>query len=218
MIEKPILLDTFCKAGGATKGYQCAGFYVVGVDIEDQPHYIGDDFIKGDAIEFIRTHGHLFDAIHASPPCQHFSCQTPMAYRDNHPDLIAPTRNAIKETGKPYVIENVPGARRSLVNPIMLCGSSFDIGVFRHRYFELGGFDILMLPPCCHNFKPVYISGSTGSSKSPKGTRKEWNAADKRNAIDIDWMTVQELDEAIPPVYTEFIGRHLIQAIKVAVD
>lgn len=218
---RPLLYDLFCKAGGATKGYQMAGFRVIGIDIEPQKNYIGDGFIQMDALEFLRRYlrGEFerADAFHASPPCQRWSDITPAAHRDKHPNLIAPIRNLLKATGKPFVIENVPGARKHLKNPIRLCGSGFGLGIFRHRYFELSGFEILMLPPCQHDFKPVYLTGSTGNSKSPKGMgiRKDFSADAKRQASGISWMVTDELDEAIPPAYTHFIGKHLMTAIKV---
>lgn len=135
-MSKPILLDTFCKAGGAGMGYHLAGFEVVGVDIEPQKHY-PFEFHKADALEFIAQHGHEFDVIHASPPCQFGSEATPMAARANHENLIPATREALKHAGRPYVIENVENVRVWLKNPVMLCGSMFNLPVWRHRYFEL---------------------------------------------------------------------------------
>src|SRR4051812_17294288 len=123
-----ILLDLFCGAGGATKGYQRAGFHVVGVDISPQPNYCGDGFIQVDAIDFLEYGAdalpYTIHAIHASPPCQRWSSKT--RNPENHPDLITPMRELLEETGLPYVIENVP--RSPLVNPIQLCGSSFGLG------------------------------------------------------------------------------------------
>lgn len=215
---RPLLYDLFCKAGGATKGYQMAGFRVVGVDIEPQKNYCGDGFIQMDALEFLERYLRgafpITAAFHASPPCQRYSEITPAEHRDKHPDLIAPIRTLLKATGKRFIIENVPGAKKQLKSPIKLCGSAFGLGVFRHRYFELGGFDILMLTPCRHDFKPVYLTGSTGNSKSPKGTRKDFASAAKRQASGIDWMVTEELDEAIPPAFTEFIGKHLMDAVR----
>ena len=115
------LLDLFCCAGGAGKGYVDAGFEVVGVDIDPQPNY-PFEFHQADAIEFVSAHGHEFDAIHASPPCQAFS-KTKTLHDNEHPDLIEPTREALIATGKPWVIENVVGA--PLINPIKLTGQHF---------------------------------------------------------------------------------------------
>src|SRR3990167_10972018 len=102
--DKPRLLDLFCKAGGATKGYQQAGFYVVGVDIEPQPHYCGDEFYQADALTY-PLEG--FDAYHASPPCQRYSVMTNGRWQDrlpNHPDLIQPVSERLSATNKPYII------------------------------------------------------------------------------------------------------------------
>lgn len=203
---KKKLLDLFCKAGGATKGYKDAGFYVVGVDIEAQPHYIGDEFVQSDALEYLAAHGHEYDAIHASPPCQRFSRSTPKKYRDNHPDLIGPTRDLLKKIGKPYVIENVPDARHLLINPIYLCGTAFGRNIERHRYFEIEGPEILMVPQCQHIGYPVLITGTTRR----KSGRFEYTAPQCREASGLYWMTRKEMDEAILPDYTRWIGQHLM--------
>lgn len=131
---KPLLLDAFCCAGGAGYGYHLAGFDVVGVDIEPQPNY-PFEFVQADAIEYIRAHGGGFALIHASPPCQAWSPLNAYNKKD-YPELIAPAREAIQSTGKPYVIENVPTAESQLVNPTMLCGTMFDLKIYRHRLFE----------------------------------------------------------------------------------
>lgn len=206
-----LLLDLFCKAGGAGEGYRRAGFTVLGVDIEPQPRYRAGWFVQADALEFVAKYGHMFDAIHASPPCQRYSQLTPTQYKDSHPDLIDPTRQALKATGKPYIIENVAGARRELKSPLMLCGTMFGLNIWRHRYFELGGFDIFFTPPCCHGKEPVLVSG-TFRRKGQK--RREYSVAECKEAIGIDWMTRTELDEAIPPVFTTFIGRQLMTSLQ----
>lgn len=211
------LLDLFCGAGGSAKGYQQAGFHVTGVDYNPQPRYAGDVFIQADALEYVAAHGHEYDAIHASPPCQRYSEQTAIEHREKHPDLIPQTRTLLQASGKPYVIENVPGARKRLIDPIKLCGSMFGLRVFRHRYFELGnGFDIndFQIPACRHDFEPVYMTGSTGSGRSPKGTRKHFTVAETQEASGCHWMTIAELDEAIPPAYTAFIGKYLLAEVE----
>lgn len=206
------LLDLYCCQGGAAMGYHRAGFEVVGVDIAPQPRY-PFEFHQADAIEYVLAHGHEFDAIHASPPCQRYSVCTPMAYRDNHPDLIAATRDALHGVGKPYVIENVENARSLLVNPVKLCGSMFKLKLWRHRYFELSGVPFFLTPPCNHAELPVLISGTT-RRKPEAGGRFEFTAQQCRDAADLQWMTREGLDEAIPPAYTEFIGGFLMAAIK----
>lgn len=133
-MRKPRLLDLFCKAGGAGYGYWQAGFDVVGVDIEPQKRY-PFTFIQADALEYLARHGGEYDAIHASPPCQAFSkMKNPdKAHRKAHPDLVDPVRELLMRTGRPYIIENVPGA--PLLSPVTLCGSQFGLKVYRHRVF-----------------------------------------------------------------------------------
>jgi DNA (cytosine-5)-methyltransferase 1 len=206
---KPLLLDLFCCAGGAARGYQQAGFHVVGVDIKPQPRYAGDEFIQGDALEYVAEHGHEFDAIHASPPCQGYSEMTPIKYRADHPDMIEPTRNLLQAIGKPYVIENVEGAKLALNNPVMLCGSMFGLPLQRHRYFEIWPEVFALLPPCNHSIPPILITGTT----TRFGGKYEFPVDVCKVAAGIDWMTRKELDQAIPPAYTEWIGQHLMDAI-----
>lgn len=205
------LLDLFCGAGGAAMGYHQAGFEVVGVDIKHQPRY-PFEFHQGDALEFLRKHGHEFDVVHASPPCQGYSYCTPTTHKDKHPKLIAATREALQEVGRPYVIENVAGARRDLINPLMLCGSQFGLKIWRHRYFEIWPeMPIASLPDCDHSFIPVLISGTTRRKGFP---RKDPSAAVRREALQTPWMTTTEMDEAIPPAFTRFIGEQLIQQLR----
>lgn len=201
------LLDLFCGAGGAGMGYHLAGFEVVGVDIAPQPHY-PFEFHQADAFAYAPEHWQEFDVIHASPPCQAYSVETAEAYKALHPRLIAPIRKLLRATGKPYVIENVMGARRQLHNPIMFCGSMFGLRVWRHRYFEIyPESHLFLLPPCDHSGVPVLVTGTPRRRGYP---RKDAPADLRREAIGIDWMVTRELDEAIPPAYTEFIGRHLL--------
>lgn len=208
---RPRLLDLYCCQGGAGMGYHLAGFDVTGVDIEPQPRY-PFTFIQGDALEYVAAHGHEYDAIHASPPCQRYSVQTNPLYRNNHPDLIAPTRELLQATGKPYVIENVENARRLLVNPLKLCGSMFGLDLWRHRYFEIYP-DVLMLTPTCnHSNEPVLITGTT-RRKPERGGRFEYTVQQCRDAAGCEWMSRVGLDEAIPPAYTQYIGAYLLEAI-----
>lgn len=213
---KPRLLDLFCGAGGAAKGYQRAGFYVIGVDSRPQPHYCGDEFIEADALDWGITWSGNFDAVHASPPCQRYSAATTRwnGRPDSHPDLIPQTRALLRARGLPYVIENVP--RSPLLDPVQLCGSRFGLGVRRHRLFESN------LPlvgvACAHGLQPprypIYDHGrwylssvahvfGHGGGKS-KG---DWPAA-----MAIDWpMTNREMAQAIPPAYTEYLGRQILE-------
>ena len=215
-----ILLDLCCKSGGASMGYHRAGFEVVGVDIEPQKHY-PFKFIQGDALTF-PLEG--YDAYHASPPCQAFTMANYQARRDGkaiHPNLIDPIRQRLIATGKPWVIENVIGA--PLINPLLLCGTMFGLGVFRHRLFES---NILILAPLhaphkgkIGDGKYFSVAGGAGRWKSwgtvvrdvNKGSVLEW-----REAMGIDWMIRKGLTQAIPPAYTEYIGSFLINTIKTA--
>lgn len=212
---RPRLLDLFSCAGGAAMGYHRAGFEVVGVDIEPQPRY-PFEFHQGDALEFAARHWREFDAIHASPPCQHFS---DLAKRngnaDDWPDLIHPTRVVAIATGLPYVIENVEGA--PLRDPVWLCGTQFpELAVIRHRGFE-SNIDIPALP---HGDHPLVFTmdkrkahyGKLDQNTSFVQVTGGGNAtvANKARAMGIDWMTGKELNEAIPPAFTEYLGRHLL--------
>jgi DNA (cytosine-5)-methyltransferase 1 len=223
---KPILLDLYCKAGGATRGYQQAGFYVIGVDLEPQPNYIGDRFIQANAIEFLErmvaggtwewVGPGIIAAVHASPPCPRYSTVTPKNARDRHPDLIAETRRALLALGKPFVIENVVGS--PLIDPARLCGSSFGLDVRRHRLFE-SNVPLASLP-CDHAWQtPRFRSldnrmvarGQLASVVGVHGSTQYRGEFSLRcRAMGIDWMTNAELTQAIPPAYTEHIGRQLL--------
>lgn len=210
------LLDLFCGAGGCTKGYQQAGFWARGVDVKRQPRYVGEQFVQADALEYrgLIESGEIaeFDAIHASPPCQFGSEMTPMAHRAKHPNLIPQTRELLRATGKPYVIENVENVRFHLDDPLKLCGSMFGLNLWRHRYFEIRPMPFVLLPPCNHSKLPVLITGTTRRSER-NGGRFEHSVQQCRDASGLHWMTRTEMDQAIPPAYTEFIGRQLFQAI-----
>lgn len=202
------ILDAFCCQGGAGAGYVRSGFSVTGVDIEPQPRN-PHTVIQADAIAFIREHGHEFDAIHASPPCQAY---TTLRHRtkESYVDLVAVVREALEVTGRPWVIENVVGA--PLCNPIMLCGTSFGLGVDgrelrRHRLFESNV--ALMSMPCAHTLPVVGVYGTGGGGQMTRGYKATPEQAAK--ALDIDWMNRYGLSQAIPPAYTEFIGGQLMQ-------
>jgi DNA (cytosine-5)-methyltransferase 1 len=212
-------------------GYHRAGFEVVGVDIKPQPHY-PFEFVQGDALEVLRdgfwpewnTKFYVddFDAIHASPPCQAYT-----AYRrkghgvgDGYGDLISETRELLWSTGLPWVIENVEGA--PLRSPLILCGSMFDppLDVQRHRFFES---DWPMDDPpwaCRHDlWTPRYPAATNRAQNSRKTVEVGvWRIPIdvQQEAMGIDWMTLEELSEAIPPAYTEFIGEQLMAHLKVA--
>jgi len=214
---KPRLLDLCCKAGGAAMGYHRAGFEVVGLDIKPQPHY-PFEFIQADALTY-PLEG--FDAYHASPPCQPWGSIRKLTIAQGvakeYPELIVPIRERLVATGKPYVIENTPGA--PLLDAVMLCGSSFGLPIKRHRLFETN-FAILR-PPCAHYIytadKPALhrhlqgksrVVGCYGHGRGAGDSVPLWSAA-----MGIDWMTRKELSQAVPPAYTEYVGGYLMKAV-----
>jgi DNA (cytosine-5)-methyltransferase 1 len=221
----PLLLDLYCGEGGASAGYADAGFEVVGVDREPKPRY-PFEFVQGDAIDVMiellaggKIAGRTlrsFKAITASPPCEAYSSITPEGARARHPKLIAPTRILLERAGKPYVIENVERARRELISPMMLCGSSFGLEVRRHRLFESNVF--LMSRPCDHgNQRQIYgVYGDHANEshlyRHKDGTKRGARARTTEHAQELmgmPWASWQGLRKAIPPAYTEFIGEQL---------
>lgn len=220
-MSKLRLLDLFCGAGGAAMGYYHAGFEVVGVDNVVQSHY-PFQFCQGDALSFLRDlivgEGRAsirdFDAIHASPPCQAFSDLQKQNKRE-YPDLVSATRELLKATGLRYVIENVEGA--PLVDPVVLCGIMFPgLRVLRHRLFETNWrLDV----PACGAHPLVFTHdkrkrhyGQLDQDTAFIQVTGGGNAtvANKRAAMGIDWMTGAELNQAIPPAFTRFVGAQLI--------
>jgi DNA (cytosine-5)-methyltransferase 1 len=230
--QKPKLLDLFAGAGGAAMGYHRAGFDVTGVDIRPQPHY-PFRFLLADAMTF-SLEG--YDAIHCSPPCQAYGHLKGMTTR-SHPQLIAPIRTRLHASGQPWVIENVVGAPLSI--GLFLCGSMFRLAtptgveLRRHRLFESS--HLLMSPGLCeHGPKTIVVNGHefrneasrwrqrktitiTGSTPQRQvlynQVRETFSVQDARIAMGIDWMSMQELAQAIPPAYTEWIGHQLVTCI-----
>ena len=200
---RPRLLDLFCGAGGAAMGYHRAGFEVVGVDINPQPHY-PFEFHRTDAMTFPLDG---FDAIHASPPCQAYT-KARKLQGNTHPDLVGPTRELLEKTGVPWVIENVAGA--PLKDPVTLCGTMFGLKTYRHRLFETNW----ELTPPAH---PEHVAKQTKMGRPPvdgefmQVVGHYSGAQAAREAMGIDWMNQREMAEAIPPAYTEFIGAQLIR-------
>lgn len=201
------LLDLYCCQGGASKGYADAGFDVVGVDCYAQPRY-PYKFVQADAIHYLRNHAADFDAVHASPPCQAYSEAQRIQDRD-HPDLIADTRAALIETGLPYVIENVMGARRELRNPIMLCGTMFPaLRVYRHRLFE-SNFPVAQPSHPEHRHPQVKMGRPPTDGQWVQAVGNFSGVAEAREAMELPWMSREGLREALPPAYTEYMGRAL---------
>ena len=198
-------------------GYHRAGFEVVGVDIMNQKHY-PFEFHQADALTY-PLEG--FDVIHASPPCQGYTRMAQGLLESQgrgreYPKLIELVREKLEGAQVPYVIENVPGS--PLISPTMLCGSSFGLLVQRHRLFESNKF--FMGAPCYHDWQksdkpPLHrlqgksrVVGCYGNGRGKGDNRALW-----AQAMGIDWMTRKEMSQAIPPAYTEWIGRQLMEQI-----
>ena len=213
--RKPRLLDLFCKAGGGSVGYYIAGFEVVGVDIKKQKRY-PYEFIQKDALEVFEDKDFLasFDVIAASPPCQTHSStkhlRNAQGKGTDKVDLIPQTREALVASGKPYIIENVPGA--PLIDPVQCCGSSWGLKVRRHRLFES---NVKLVGSICKHKeqgRPVGVYGSM-RDEIPGGGHTAKTIEQAREAMGIDWMIWGELVEAIPPMYTWFLGTQVMDSI-----
>lgn len=200
------------QRGGASKGYSDAGFEVTGVDIKRQKRY-PFTFIQADCLDIMQDLDFLksFDVITASPPCQTHSAtkhlRVAQGKNTDKVDLIPQTRAALIASGKPYVIENVPGA--PLIDPVQFCGSSFGLKVRRHRLFES---NVKLIGSVCNHKeqgKPVGIYGSM-RDEIPGGGHTAKTIEQAREAMGIDWLIWGELVEAIPPIYTENIGKQLM--------
>ena len=238
---KPRLLDLFCGEGGAARGYLDAGWDVLGVDLKDVSRRYPASFVRGDALAYLAENGRHFDAIHASPPCQGYTIATagnPTA-RAKHQRLIAATRELLKLTGRPWVIENVEQARSQMVDPILLCGRMFGLGtededahplvLDRHRLFES---NVPISQPVHPRHGSEQVAGVYGGSR--RSSKPNATPADDRYAarherhggyvprskrvqqelLGIDWMTVKGMQESIPPVYAQWVGRQLIDHLE----
>ncbi|MDQ0933362.1 DNA cytosine methyltransferase [Streptomyces turgidiscabies] len=193
------VLDLCCGAGGLSMGYYLAGFDVVGVDNRPQPNY-PFPFIQADGIDYVTEHGHAFDLIHGSWPCERYATVT--RWRGNpgdHPDLIGPGRAAMRASGRPWVIENVPEtATAGILRPdYLLCGTQFGLNLRRHRVFETswgGGGDLTA--PCWHRKDLLAFVH--------KGERAY------ADAMGCTWMTSLEARKAVPPAYTQWIAAQFL--------
>lgn len=244
----PVLLDLFCGEGGAAEGYKRAGWYVVGVDTKASvgKRYAGHEFHCDDALDFLARHGREFDAYHTSPPCQFYTignAANPEA-RAKWPTLIEPARDLLRETRKPYVIENVEQARKHLQGPILLCGRMFGLSAIdedgeklaleRHRLFES---NVAVAPPAHPSHDRTQVAGVYGGARRAKrwpgeslaevASRDRYAARHGRKGgyvprskrvqqdlLGIDWMTLRGMQESIPPAYSEFIGRQLLSHVR----
>lgn len=246
--SQPRLLDLFCGQGGAAKGYQEAGFAVTGVDLADHAARYPGEFIQGDALAYLAAHGAEYDAIHASPPCQGYSIATAgnRSARAKYPRMIAATRELLRLTGRPWVIENVEQARSQMLSPTLLCGRMFNLSaddadglplaLDRHRLFES---NVALAAPGhpTHDGRQVagVYGGSRRAKRLPGETLAEVAPRDRHEArhvrkggyvprsipvqqalLGIDWMTVKGMQESIPPAYAEHIGQHLLAHLTAA--
>ena len=239
-MSRPKLLDLFCGEGGAAAGYIAAGWSVTGVDLKPLEHRYPRDFFQTDALAFLAVHGREFDAIHASPPCQGYTIATagnPSA-RAKHQRLISATRELLKLTGRPWVIENVEQARGQMVDPILLCGRMFGLGaededglplvLDRHRLFES---NLELTAPAHPKHGGEQVAGVYGGARRAKGdatpAEDRYAARYERHGgyvprsirvqqqlLGIDWMSVKGMQESIPPAYTLHIGRQLLAHIE----
>lgn len=235
MNARPKLLDAFCCQGGAARGYDRAGFDVYGVDIDAQPRYPypfhrGDALeamrrlLAGEAIDFVHPDGTVewltltdFDAIHASPPCTDHTTLKSRTADHGTGWLLEATLELLPQVATTWVVENVMGA--DMPTDMVLCGSMFGLRVYRHRRFRIAGPTLLQLPP--HPRHRV--------KTSTKKRRRDWEAGLNISvtgdigtsiggpAMGIDWMTGDGLSQAIPPAYTEWVGRQLIAHLKESV-
>lgn len=224
--NRPKLLDLFCGGGGCSKGYVDAGFEVVGVDIVDKNYPW--KFIKADALKILDDEEFVsqFNAIHASPPCQMYTQLKHLSgdldkWEKTHVDLIAPVREKLKYYEKKYgiiwIIENVRNA--PLINPITLKGSQFkNMFTQRPRLFE----------SCIDLYEPDEQPRNMGTSrlgtisetgavsicgrKNLQGLNEEQTKLYFMIALggDCTWMELEELTQCVPPQYTKFLGKQLM--------
>lgn len=213
------MLDLFCGAGGAAMGYHLAGFQEIrfqeihGVDIKPQKHY-PFTFHQGDALKYLVEHGREYDFIHASPPCQAYSVasnQMRIAGKE-YPDLVKATIDLLERSGKVWIVENVPQAP---MQGVTLCGTMFGLGVFRHRIFASNVFLLVPdhLPHKGHigDGEFFQVCGWGGLGKGKGGRVDRGHISQWRKAMGISWMSAKEITQAIPPAYTKFLGRQILE-------
>lgn len=236
--SKPRLLDLFCGAGGAAMGYHRAGFEVIGVDINPQPNY-PFEFVRADALEVLDWMTDYaswrydedrwprltepFSAVHASPPCQAFTDYRRKGHGvgEGYPNLIPGVRYLLESYGSPYVIENVEKAAPELRDPVTLCGSMFGLDVRRHRLFETNW--PLEQPRCDHASqiaKGKRFPGATNRHGRYTVEVGVWRIPlhVQQAAMGMDWSALEELSEAVPPAYTEYVGAQLLAYLKSEVE
>lgn len=216
----PLLLDGFCGAGGAGRGYSDAGFRVVGVDIDPQPNY-PFEFHQADFLEVMGAllagetwQGYVladFATFHASCPCQAWT-KAQRIQHNVHPEFIAAVREMFERTGKPWVLENVPGA--PLRDPVVLCGAMFPpLRVYRHRLFETN-FPLPQPPEPPHIARQAKMGRQPGAGEWIQCVGNFTDPEFGRVAMGTPWMARNDMSEAIPPAYAEWVGRYLLAAVR----
>lgn len=217
------VLDACCGVGGASAGYMDAGFRVTGIDIVDQPDYCGDALIIGDAVDYIIKHGYKYNFIHTGHPCQYdcmLTAGTNQHRKHMYVDLMGPIRQALNIAGRPWVMEQPPGkASKRMRVDLTLCGNMFQLNTFRHRNFEIEGFEV---PEAFHVKHDDYTRGwrhgvyregrniAVYGDGGGKGTIAEW-----QTAMGIDWTSNRKsIAEAIPPAYTNHIGKDIMDQLE----
>jgi DNA (cytosine-5)-methyltransferase 1 len=228
-----VIYDLFSGAGGAAAGYADAGFTVIGFDLAPQPNYPFEfyqvDFL--DVLHQLDSYGRAWElpepsAVHSSPPCHDYSTSTGTDRRARGEKgtawMLPEVRERLGGLGLPYVIENVEGARKHMIDPVRLCGSSFGMDIRRHRYFEANW--PLTAPPCDHAWQTprfrslMWKNRQAGKLASVVGVHGhlqypgEWEI--RQRAMGIDWMTNDELCESIPPTFTKHIGDQLMAHLR----
>lgn len=218
------ILDACCGVGGATAGYMDAGFRVTGIDIMPQPDYCGDKLIIGDAVEYIKREGYKYDFIHTGHPCQYdcmLTADTNQHRRNLYPDLMGPIRQALTIADRPWVMEQPPGKASARMRvDLTLCGRMVDLPIFRHRNFEIEGFEVPDVFHVKHTERTrgwrhgVYYPGTIVAvygDGGGKGSVEEW-----QNAMGIDWTyNRKSIAEAIPPAYTYLIGKDIMEQLDI---
>lgn len=227
----PKLLDLFCCEGGAARGYMQAGFEVTGVDLHSRfKKYYPGEYVVADAFDYLRENWRNFDAIHMSPPCQAFSVATIGLDQSKYPRLIAACRVEAMATDKPYIIENVVGAISQMIDPIMLCGSMFDLTAVdddgtllrleRHRLFES---NIKITPPkMCYHDTSIPVGGVYGGGRSDRAEAKHVRRGGYTPlkhvraalmGVQENEMSMRGLSQALPPAFTNHLGNQLLSVI-----